>query len=36
MTEVEVEDRGSLDEEHAYPLDGGHSLRDVVATQGTY
>jgi hypothetical protein len=23
------------DGEHAYPLDGGHSLRDVVTTQGT-
>jgi hypothetical protein len=32
---AEAEDRGSFDEEHAYPLHGGHCLRDVVATQGT-
>lgn len=24
VTEAEIEDRGSLDEEHALPLDGGH------------
>jgi hypothetical protein len=33
--EAEVEARGSLDEEHAYPSHGGHSLRDAVTTQGT-
>lgn len=32
---AEVEDRESLDKEHTYPLHGGHSLRDVVTTQGT-
>lgn len=35
VAEAEVEARGSLDEEHAYPLHGGHSLRDAVTTQGT-
>lgn len=35
VTEAEVEDRGSLGGEHAYPLDDGHSLRDTVTTQGT-
>jgi hypothetical protein len=34
VTEAEVEDRGSLDGEHAYPLDGRHSLRDAVTAQG--
>jgi len=31
--EAEVEARRGLDEEHAYPSHGGHSLRDAVTTQ---
>lgn len=32
---TEVEDHRSLDEENTYLLEGGHSLQDVVTTQGT-
>jgi hypothetical protein len=35
VTMAEVEVRESLDEEHVYPLDGRHSLWDIVTTQGT-